>query len=271
MADEKVTEKPTLDGPKPDAKAKEPNPQETATKMLETLEKLGIKDEEHMKGIVQTAQKFGPQAQELGQVRQLLEEMKRENESLRAMRMNPNQSTEDYYGHENNVDLTKLVYENQYKAMRDFYQKEVVGPQQRLQQQYFSELNDVQNDDDYDLVRDVFTEHINSPQIQNRIATGQTSVSKEYDRTVRKTYRNYLKQTQDALKGVIKPGDVRVPNVESQTQQPVMPTSDEEQQEMKTKIVEARKAGTISPDQAMDLMVKAGLKADPKDPFFQRG
>jgi len=269
MADKKeVTEKPTVEGPKPDA-TKEPNPREQAEKMLQTLESLGIKDEDHIKGLMQTAQKFGPQAQELGELRQLLNEMKAENESLRAMKTQ--EVTHDYYGDQNNVDLSKLIYETSMKATKDVLNREFIEPQKRMQQQYWSELNEVQSDDDYALAKDVFTEHINSPQVQARIASGQTSVSKEYEKTVRSIYRNYLKQTQDALKGVVKPGDVKVPGVESQSQQPVMPSSNEEKEALKNKIYKARKDGDIQADQAIDLLVKMGLNPNPDDPFFKMG
>jgi hypothetical protein len=267
MVDE-VTEKPTLEGPKPD-EGTESTPEQQAASMLQTLESLGIKDEEHIKGVVQTAQKFGPQAQELGELRQLVNEMKQERTSQEVRP--PQQPVDDVYDTGENVDLAKLIYQNQYKATRDFYKKEIVAPQQQMQRRYFAELNEVQGDEDYNLVEKVFTEHLNSPQLQSRLASGQTSVSKEYDKTVRSMYRNYLKQTKDALQGVVKPGDITVPHVESQTQQPVMPTTDEEAKELTNKIVEARKAGNVTSDQAVDLMLKAGLKPDPNDPFFQMG
>jgi len=242
---EKVTEKPVMDGPKPDEKGTEQTPEQKAAEMLETLEKLNIKDPQHIEGIVQTAQKFGPQAQELGEVRRMFEELK--------------------------IDLGKIVYENQYKAVRDFWAKEIIEPQQKVQGQYFSELNEVQNDEYYGLVGEVFDKHLNSPQVQARIASGQTTVEKEYNKTVRSTLRHFLNQTQDALKGIVKPGEVKVPNVESQTQQPVLPTDDDERQEKLEKTIKARKAGEIDSDKAMEDIIKTYLNPDPKDPMFRFG
>jgi len=266
---EKVTEKPVMDGPKPDEKGTEQTPEQKAAEMLETLEKLNIKDPQHIEGIVQTAQKFGPQAQELGEVRRMFEELKRENEALRTM--GTQRTSDDLYGTGDNIDLGKIVYENQYKAVRDFWAKEIIEPQQKVQGQYFSELNEVQNDEYYGLVGEVFDKHLNSPQVQARIASGQTTVEKEYNKTVRSTLRHFLNQTQDALKGIVKPGEVKVPNVESQTQQPVLPTDDDERQEKLEKTIKARKAGEIDSDKAMEDIIKTYLNPDPKDPMFRFG
>ena len=82
MAEEKVTEEPTLD--KPDEIGKESTPEQDATKMLEKLSSLGIKDEQHLEGIVETAQNFGPQAQELGELRGLINELRTENQTLKS-------------------------------------------------------------------------------------------------------------------------------------------------------------------------------------------
>jgi hypothetical protein len=272
MAEEKVAEKPTMDdGQKPDEKKQEQSPEEKARTMLETLEALDIRDENHLKGVVETAQKFGPQAQELGQLRDAVERLVQENQSLRESGTRSAKSEPFYNADGETIDLSRIIYDNQMKANRDFYQKEIMEPQQRMQTQYFAELDSAQNDQDYPFVKQVFDEHINSPQVQAKIARGQTTVSREYDKTVRSMYRNLLKQTTDTLKGVIKPGDTKVPQVESQTQVPAIPTDDDEKAEYMKNILKARKDGSIDSDKALEEMVKGVLSPNPDDPMFKFG
>jgi hypothetical protein len=99
--------------------------------------------------------------------------------------------------------------------LRGFYTDEVIKPQQEAQGRILGELSQIQQDPDYGLVAADWDKHINSPQVQQKIYSGQSTPMYEYNTFVRSYLRGFLTRTTETLRGLTDRGAQPIPHVES--------------------------------------------------------
>ena len=229
MADkEQPKEKPQIDG-SPQEEPREAMGQEDVQALLKELETIGVDSPEKLQNMATASSQTGRLARELGELRQQNAEMANMLQQLQTQNHQPAQPQYNEYGEAQGPDLQKIVE----GSIRNFYMNEILKPQQEAQKKVFGELSEIQNDPDYGLVQKTWNEHWNSPQTQQRVYSGQSSPRFEYDRLVRTYYREALKRSHGALKGLVDQGaKPSTPHVEQGEQQHVhTPTSDDEMKE----------------------------------------
>lgn len=248
-------ESPVMEEPKEEQTKQEVSAEDQAKAILAELESLGINSVEKVQNVVTASSESGNLARMLGEVRQQNENLQRQIREVTQQRQyEPND-----YG-EQPVDIAKIMR----NEIRNFYQDEVVKPQVEQTNRVYSELSQIQSDEDYGLVKDVWDKHWNNPNTQHRMMTGQTGAKAEYDRVVRTYYREALKKTHGALRGVVE-SKAKPPHVEVGDQTHVhMPTATDDQRAKIEKIIKSSQGG----DQDIEALVKAVFPAD--DPIFMR-
>jgi hypothetical protein len=192
----------------------------------------------------------------LGEQRQLNENLMREIQGLKTS----TQTTQDNYEYGEPIDIRSAIR----NELRTFYQEDILKPQTEYNNRIYGELAEIQQDDDFNLVKGAWDEHLRNAATQQRINTGQTTPKAEYDRLIRTFYRQSLKKTRDALQGIV---DVKgkPPHVETGDQTYVhTPTQSEETTEQVKNIVKNSRGG----DSDIDALVKTILPAD--DPIFKK-
>lgn len=222
MAEEQ-TERPTLpeqqaqQDVKPQLAEQKVDPQT----LLARLEALGISDEKRLQGVYDASTRYGQMASTLGAIRE-------ENQRLRAAlesRTTPQPQQNEPYAEGQAIDLRKELK----SAIRDFYRDEVMEPQRKFEQQYWSELEQIQGSEHFSLIKDKWPAHIQAPAVQKRLRLGETTLIKEYSDLVLKEYRDIAVQARDVIKQA---GNVMVkpPHVESGAKsQPIGRVSDRDE------------------------------------------
>jgi len=249
-----MSEKPTIEEPKGTEKP-EVSAEDQAKAILEELGKFGIDSPEKVQNVAKASSEAGNLARILGETRQQNEILMREIQSLKNQ---PKQTDSYEYGEPINI---KEVVRNE---LRGFYQEDILKPQVEFSNKIWSELSEVQSDEDYALVQSVWDKHWNNPNTQYKVQTGQTSPKKEYDKLVRTYYRQSMKKTYDALQGVMNQ-KAKPPHIETGDQTHVhMPTQSDETREKVDKIVKNSKGG----DSDIEALVRTILPET--DPMFRR-
>lgn len=247
------TEEPVLEPSEPEVSA-----EDQAKAILAELEANGINSVEKVQNVVTASSESGNLARMLGEQRRATEALQRQIEQLTQQPQH--QSYDPEYGGEQPVDIRGIFR----KEIRNFYQDEVIKPQVEQTNRVYGELSQIQSDPDYALVGQMWDKHWNSPNTQHRIMTGQTSPKGEYDNLVRTYYREALKKTHGALKGVVENSTARPPHVEVGSQSHVhTPTQSDEQKEQIQKITKSSQGG----DGDIEALVKAFLPST--DSIFQ--
>ena len=225
--------------------------EEQANAILAELEANGINSPEKVQNVLTASSESGRLAQMLGEQRQMTENLQRQIEQLTQQ---PQPSQYDEYGQgQQGVDVNAIK-----AAVRDVYQNDILKPQVEQTNRVYGELSQIQNDPDYTLVAQMWDKHWNSPNTQHRVMTGQSSPRGEYESLVRTYYREALKKTHGALKGVVEK-QAKPPHVEVGDQSHVhTPTQSDEQKAQIEKITKSSQGG----DQDIEALVKAFLPSN---------
>jgi len=217
--------------------------------VMKELEAIGKTKPEDVRNMHQASVQTGRYANEIGQLRQ-------EIQRLRSEREVP-QRRQDYgeYDNQDPIDLSQVI------------RKEVKGVYQEIQQEQWDsynrqmqQINKVRSNDYYDLVGDVFEKHIQNPDTQMRISSGQTTYEDEFHRVKDKYLITALQRSRDAL-GSLKGGKKAAPHVESGASPAPVKEPDEDNPKARARKVAAKSTGS---DDDLDLMIDAMLpKGDP--------
>ena len=254
MADKVVN--PTMDEPSAQSKpqdkpSKGDNPELQA--ILEKIQSLGIEKPEQLDNISQTASQVGRYANQLGELRQQNQQLMDQIQELKVSR----QPDLDYGSEGQTIDLSKVI-RNELKGFYSDLQREQRENQMRMMQ----EFSEVQQDPDYHNLKPVYEEHIQKPDIQVKLMSGQTTYEKEYNRVMRANLRSLSKQLADITKGFT-PDQVKPPHMETNQQTVTSPELSSTELEQKLKdIRESRKSGDITSDQALDAIISTRLSKD---------
>lgn len=227
-------ENPQIEEPVVEPSNTEVSAEDQAKAILDELEANGINSVEKVQNVVTASSESGNLARMLGEQRQMTENLQRQIEQLTQQ---PQQQSYDY-DQPQGVDVESIK-----RAVRDVYQNDILKPQIEQTNRVYGELGQIQNDPDYTLVNEMWNKHFNSPQTQHRIMTGQSSPKSEYDSLVRTYYREALKKTHGALKGVVE-NKARPPHVEVGDQSHAhTPTQSDEQKAQIEKITKSSQGG----------------------------
>jgi hypothetical protein len=171
--------------------------------LLKELEKLDITTPERVQNLAQAGRLYHQQSQVVGSQRDELEQLRREIQQLsqgpqRRGRRDDLYDDDDTQQYGQPVDLRGEIK----SVLRDFYQDEVIRPQQQAAQAYWRGIQYVESHKDYPLVEDRWKKHFGKPDTQMRLQTGQSSIEQEYSNLVMDTYRDIALKSREAIKRV---------------------------------------------------------------------
>ena len=211
--------------------------------LMSELTTLGKTTPESIKGMHTASKESGNLARMVGDLRE-------EIQGLKASKSTPPASP-DAYDDPSSVDLGALIR----KELGTFWNEQQTA-QNQAYQNTMQDLASVQGDEDYGIVKDVYEEHLKSPNVQMAINSGGSSYTKEYDRIVRRYYRGIAMRSKEALEQLTAKGaKVTPPHMESGSpSSPAVPESDEAKANLK-KIAE-RSTGS---DDDIDAMLNEFL------------
>jgi hypothetical protein len=244
--------------------AGEADPQAGMAEILAELQKVGVKNPEQVANMARASSEAGRLANMLGEIR-------RENAELRRIveQGQTRQPKSDWDGSPDTVDLAKLVENASAKAVRGFYEENVLKPQMQARQMFYQQMEEVQGDDDYAVVKDVFEAHLQNPRTQSALSSGEATISGEYNKLVRKFYRQLADKSRVVLesfqKAGAKPGAKSPPHMESGTGSAYVPP--EQRADQKAKLLDL-KSKSRGRDDDIDAMLKTMFPDD--DPFLSR-
>ncbi len=247
MADDTI--QPTVDEPTA-------TPQEgtdEVANLLAELKTMGVESPEDLQGMARASSEAGRLANMVGELRTEIAELK-------AQPIAPAPVPQNEYG-EPSVDLGALVEQGVEKVLNKRMQA-----QAKASQQVMRELAEIKNDPDYPAVKEIWEKHTQRPDVQMKYNSGQTTISAEYDKVVRSTYRNLLKRSQGVIEtfGQNPPVNVNPPHIETgQVAPPLAPGEEDEKQERIKKITKNRNGS----DAELEALINAVLPGG--DPILQ--
>jgi hypothetical protein len=227
--------------------------------LLKELEGLGISDTKGIQNLQHASQQTGKAWQEVGDLRAEVAQLKQSMSERQAPAQNM-----DFEGEP--IDIRNVVK----GAVRDFYVEDVLKPQQQANQQYWNQINEIQGDVDYQnpVIQEMWTKYTNTPNFQQKLQSGQSSMTSEYNKLVRTYYREIATRSHDTIKGLtdkkgktpyVESGDSR----ETPAQVPV-----DERKEAAHKIDKKRREGTVGSADALRDLVNTFLPQN--DPIWRQ-
>lgn len=202
---------PQHENPEAKPQAQQPEEQVDVKALLDELNRVGINRPEDVQGMFTASQQSGRMAQKLGEEREraaLLEQRVGQLESM----LNSNRYSQDY---DQTADLAGVVR----KAVKDFYQEEIIRPQQQSYQANIRMQHAIQSDPDYQMAEPVWEKHISNPRTQMAISSGESDLLSEYNKVVRTIYRQMATKSKSVIENLYKTGakpqDKSIPHMES--------------------------------------------------------
>ena len=253
MADNQdVAANPQTPTPEPQAE-----PKETMEGLLAELKSHNIQEAKDLQNVVTASAQAGKLANQVGDLKQQL------NEATRMIQSLQNQPRQMEYGEEpQSVDLGQLVESKVQGVLERHLQNE-----RRAQDAYFEEMGSIRSNPRYAQMEKMFETHLQSPDTQMKLRSGQTTLTNEFNNLTFTYYDTLLSRVTDVMGN--QPQVTKPPHVESaDTHAPVVPTTDDERTDTIRRTVKARQEGTRSSDDAMKDIVKAFLPTD--DPIWRR-
>lgn len=236
-----------------------PPPAEVDTKaLLDELGKIGVKKPEDLANIHTASQQVGKAWNEVGTLRQQNEQLLRAVQELQTKVSQPSAREPDYGSNANEgVDLGKLIDTTIKKNIRDMQQQQFEA-QRHVQREYAK----ITNDPDFQLVEEVWKRHASTFDTQDRLQSGQSTLSEEYNNVVKTYYREIAKRSRSAIEGLSK-NSQKQPHMETgDTQSKPIPTGDMEHNKKVRQINDDRSKGNLDSDKALEKLVKEFFPAD---------
>lgn len=193
-----LEQNPTLEQPQ---QQEEQKPEIDVDALLGSLEKAGVRDAKALEGKFEASRQAGNLANQLGNARAEIEKLTQALQSAETRRP-AKRSHEDYEDFDmdtgRTVDLEELVTRASSKAVSKAIQEE--RQKQMQAQQYYSQVwNNIQSDQDFPLVREVWEAKMQDPNFFMKVNNGQVDLQREYSETVRGFYKNLLSQARDSI------------------------------------------------------------------------
>jgi hypothetical protein len=205
MAEENVQiptpgESPILPTPETPAAPVETN----VTALISELERAGVTNTEQLQGKLVASREAGNLAVQLGDTRKKVADL----ETLLASQ----QPNEEPFGTDYNetVDIRKVLRE-EIEANDNRKMKAQVDAQNQIQAVW----QDIQTDEDYPLVKEIWESKLQDPAFVFQIQQGQVNPGREYTNVVRGFYKGIAKKSADAIKALQSGGVITPPHVET--------------------------------------------------------
>lgn len=245
----------------------EPNREDQAKEVLDALSALDVTTPEQVQNLATASSQAGNLGNMLGQsreeVRRLNEQVQQLQQQSATQRQQQQSQQPDYYG-ESDITQSAAMTHAQIEsaaanAVRTVLQNEFIKPQQEANARYYSDLNTIQSDQDYGMVKETWDKVMASPAVQQRISSGQSNMTNEYNNVVRSFYRNIAKQSRDVIQKYSIASETNpAPHIESSsTNVAPMPTTSEEVQEKIKKLTEPQ--NWRATDDQLDSLVDMAL------------
>lgn len=247
MADEI---KPTLDEePQGESSGAKETAEIDVDAVMKELEAIGKTRPEDVRNMHQASVQTGRYANEIGQLRQEIQRLRTEREVP--------QRRQDYgeYDSQDPIDLSQVIRKEVRGVYDEIQQQQAEAYNRQMQQIYKIRSNDY-----YDLVGEVFEKHVQNPDTQMRINSGQTTYEDEFHRVKDKYLITALQRSRDAL-GSLKGGKKTAPHMESGASPAPTKEPDENNPKERARKVASKSTGS---DDDLDSMIDAMLpKGDP--------
>lgn len=223
--------------------------------LMDELKTLGKTTPESIQGMHTASQQSGNLANQVG-------ELRGEIERLTANEGQPPVSQESYVD-PSSVDLGRLIDSRLEDGLEKFWTKkqEIQG---KAYQNMMADLSSVRSDKYYLRIKDVYDEHLKTPDIQVAINNGQTSYSREYLRIKDRYVDKLLEQSGKTIEQLSGKGAKPTPpHVESGAPSaPVIPEADERKDKIK-KISDNSTGSDDDIDRVLEVLLPKG------DKFFE--
>lgn len=188
---------------KPDVK-----PANETELLIAELERAGVSTVSELDGKLTASREAGNLANQLGTARGEIAELK----AMIANQQVQTPASEKTYGQEE-TDLDSLIgkaVKKEIRADRD----EQTTLNRQAQQSSLTMWNAIQNDPDYDLVKEVWEEKTKNPNFGFKVQQGLLNPYKEFTDTVREYYKGIAKRSVDTIKQLQGKGETPVPHIE---------------------------------------------------------
>lgn len=207
------------------------NTEAELNEVMGMLKQFEINSPEKVENVVKASQQVGQMANLLGEQRETNRQLMAKLEALETKSVPQNFQANDGY-EEKPIDLEGTI-EN---VLSRFWNKKQQEQIQMTQRQW-ADFNEIQSDDDYELVKDVWENYVKQPDIAYSFQAGTSDPVREYNKFVRKFQRKLLHRTRGLLEQVTTGTKKKAPpHVEQGTNVPEMPTEPTEFQEIKKEI-----------------------------------
>jgi hypothetical protein len=248
-----MPENPTMEEPKEKPEAPQADIDQEATALITELKKLGVEKPEQVQGMFNASQQTGKAWNEVGELRKQVAALQQTLQEVnRPKALNREPTYEDMQGGQA-IDLGALI-DQKIAPLTKYVER--IQQYERFTTEVQNQLNEVQADSDYPAVASIWEQHLSSPATKQRITQGETSIQREYDRTVKAYYKAFAQRAGNVIEKV-QGSRKATPHIEgADTRSVQLPGAVEEKKKTLTEIEKKRSAGAISSDQALDQLVQ---------------
>lgn len=217
MAEKEVTpteELPTITEGEPKVEVKTETPTTDVDALIVELEKAGVTNPEQLQGKLVASREAGNLSNQLGDAR-------REIAELRDMLTSkPREETKEFESYNDEPADLRSILRQEIEA-HDLRKTKI---QIETQKKVNAMWGEIQGDEDYHLVKEVWEGKLKDPDFVFQIQQGQTNPVKAYNDVVRTFYKGIAKKSLDTIKTLQSGGSITTPHVESgDTQTPSLP------------------------------------------------
>ena len=174
--------------------------------LMAELTKAGIENPQQLQGKLDAGSEVGRVAQLLGDERKRSRDLEAEIAQLQAAPV----KDEFYYSQENRPIDIEAVIEKKLGNVLDARDAKA----RKAQEKSYAAWNQIQTDEDYHLVKEVWEEKLKDPGFVMKIQNGSLNPVDEYTSTLRKYYKTLLKQSAETIT-TMQGGKLKPPHVET--------------------------------------------------------
>jgi len=214
--------------------------------LIAELEKAGVSRPEELKNKFVAAKEAGNLANQLGQTRAELAEIK----ALVAAQPKPQSRDYDYESDNTGLDLKDMM-----KQVIVEDRQEQSKQQAEVQQHVLGMWNEIQSDDDYSLVQPIWEEKLKDPNFLFQVQQGMANPVKEYNKVVRGYYKGIAKRSVDTIKTLQGKSGIQTPmHVEGGDRVQQLPPELSKGEERLKELQKKANKGTLSGDEEMEAL-----------------
>ena len=242
--------------PKETPTTPEENPEETKVEetptidvdgLIAELERAGVSNPEALEKKLVAAREAGNLANQLGQTRAELNEIK----ALLNQQSKPQQRDYDYESDNSGLDLEEIIGRTLDKRDKIKAQKAA-----EAQKAVYNMWNEINSDDDYELVKPIWEEKLKDQNFIFQVQQGMANPIKEYNKVVRGYYKGIAKRSVDTIKTLQgKGGDIQAPmHVEGGDRVHQIPREETKSEGRLKELLQKASKGSLTEDEEMEAL-----------------